>query len=153
MLNVREKKDAINLCGITGFLDDPAQLKFIRQQSEVKEAIEEIREKVYYILRKLRLKKKDFENIERDLRDGVYQIKVIHASEKVSERRKARKEPITINKGNLEDLIEQTMTLCENCTRAPKRCDLRRVLKKMDIVALDEEKEHGCEYCFKRGDR
>ena len=148
MKTPKEKKDIISLCSFLGWLKDSGNMTTSIDRQKAEALREKVIQNVEDLLSCFTLTQAETEVLKRDVRDRIYEVVVLHQAEKVDHRRKVRKQPITVRKGDFEDLIEQVLTLCEGCTRNHKACQLRKVLKRMDVVALDPNREKQCEYRF-----
>ena len=151
MLTREGKKELITIASILGWFLDKRNVTKCVDRNELKEPVKKVEEGLDEIFNAVKLSVEDRKRFESDFRNGVYSVDIVHCSEKMDYRRKVRKEPITLRKGDFEDLLEQTLLLCDGCTRNYKACALRKILRRMDIVSLDPEAK-GCEYLIRRGE-
>ena len=146
MKTVTEKKQIINVCGVLGWLKEDDNFTTFANKDTIEVLRLKAEENIDKMLDYVKLTDADKKELERNVRDRTYDMKVLHITERADHRRQVRKNPITLRQGDFEDLIMETLTVCETCQRNTKRCNLRKVLKKIGVVEADPNREGGCEF-------
>ncbi len=149
-LSWEEKKVIIFLVSIIGTIAKPDIWRSFFVGKDFLELANKVRNDTIKLVDLLNIEDKVFDILTKDITNGTYQIECLHHTELQEYRRKQKKAQMQICKEDFDSLLEITLVKCKGCNLNAKRCGLRKVLKKIDIVAVDPEKtENKCEYYFK----
>ena len=149
MLTFAEKKVIIYLFSIIGSFRNPDFWKHLMLSKEARENIPKAIEATEKIAAGL-VTTSDCDGLARDVKRGIYKIECLHNGELAERHKRYRAETMTIKRGDYEDMIELLLEPCNGCTRLYKRCELRKILKRMKCEPLDPTAD-GCEYCVRKG--
>lgn len=149
-LTWEEKKIVIFLFSIIGTISKPEIWKTFVVSEEFMKLADNIANDTRKLASMLNIADPLFDELAKEIGKGIFKVECMHHTELEEHKNKVKKSPITIRREYLDNLLEITLTKCKNCTNNAKRCGLRTVLKKLNIIAVDPEKtEHPCEYHYK----
>lgn len=147
---VLQKKAILFVSAIIGTLENKDTWIDFNVGHEMQKQIYKVTEETRKLANYFHINQAEADELTKIAEMKEYIVEVFTNTELNLQLRKYRSQTITMKREDVFNLIEYAMMPCQNCTSNVKKCQLRNVLKKLEIEALDPEKMYKCEYCMNR---